>query len=108
MGSKFGYASGSTVTQATSITTLVTLNALAGKITCVANAYAANTSYLFAVMNNTISPGDVVVANTSNANVGVSISTSLSGFSVSLFATGAAVASQAVMVRFAVIRAATT
>jgi hypothetical protein len=52
-----------TVTQATSITTGVTLNKLAGAITTVSQTIAAAAEATFTVTNSTVAATDVVVVN---------------------------------------------
>jgi hypothetical protein len=63
---KFGYAAGkgagSTVTQATSRATGVTINALTGQITTNTASLAAEASAVFTVTNNKVAATDVVVA----------------------------------------------
>ena len=61
--SKIGYNSGGAVTQTTSITTGVTLNAPSGTITCVSNEFTQNQVDTFTLTNSFIEAGDVVVAS---------------------------------------------
>ena len=58
-----GYSSGGTVTQATSITTGVTLNAPSGVITCQANTFGNDESETFTLTNSHIDVNDVVLVS---------------------------------------------
>lgn len=62
---EIGYASGAqgAVTQATSKSTGVTLNASAGRITMNGAALAAGTTVLFTLTNSTLSAKDVLIVN---------------------------------------------
>lgn len=58
--------SGGTVTQLTSKSTGVTLNAVCGQITTAADSLASNTSVSFTLTNDTIDATDIVLVNASN------------------------------------------
>lgn len=62
-GFKAGYGVGGTVTQATSITTGVTLNKLCGTITTVSSTLAAAAEVAFVVTNSKVAATDLVVVN---------------------------------------------
>lgn len=62
MGAKFGYGEGGEVTQQTSRTTAVTLNALSGVIITDTTSLAAEGSADFTVNNDQVEADDVVVA----------------------------------------------
>lgn len=64
-GTGIGYATGAggTVTQATSITTAVTLNKLSGTITTVSSTLAAGVDASFTLTNSTIAATDVVLVS---------------------------------------------
>jgi hypothetical protein len=64
------YKNGGTVTQATSITTGVTLNGLSGRITTVASTLAAAGEATFTVTNSAVAATDVVVLSTTYAGAG--------------------------------------
>lgn len=65
-----GESIGGTVTQATSITTGVTLNKLTGQITTVASTLAAAAEATFTVTNSQVTAKDVVVLSTTYAGAG--------------------------------------
>ena len=58
---KIGYASGGTVTQATSRSTTVTLNKLSGTITTVAAVLNAGVTDTFTLTNSTLATNDLVI-----------------------------------------------
>lgn len=60
-----------TVTQATSITTGVTLNARAGVVTTVASTLAANADAAFAVTNSYVKSDSVIVLTCLNTGAGI-------------------------------------
>jgi hypothetical protein len=64
------YKNGGTVTQATSITTGVTLNGLSGRVTTVASTLAAAGEATFTVTNSSVAATDVVVVSTTYAGAG--------------------------------------
>jgi len=68
LGIVTGKGFGSTVTQATSITTAVTINKISGYITTVNNAFTANTAVVFQVLNSLSQLGDVVVVTPQSTN----------------------------------------
>jgi hypothetical protein len=67
-----GYATGagSTVTQITSSSTAVTINAVCGQITTVALTTAGAAEEAFTVNNSTVDANDVVVVSTTYAGAG--------------------------------------
>lgn len=108
-----GYATGAgaAVTQASSITTGVEINAITGKITTVASTLAAQATAEFTVTNPAVSATDVVAVSSAYAGAGscmVSVSKVAAGsFSIVIFnATTATTAlNAAVVINFAVIKA---
>lgn len=64
------YRNGGTVTQATSITTGVTLNGLSGRVTTVASTLAAGAEATFTVTNSSVAATDVVSVSTTYAGAG--------------------------------------
>jgi hypothetical protein len=111
----FGYAvgAGGTVTQATSKATAVTLNKLTGEITLNAAALAAATIVTFVFNNSQVAVGDQVVcthhatgtfgAYTINARV-----TGAGVISVAVRNNSAASLSEAIVIKFNVIKSPTT
>ena len=57
----YGAGNGGTVTQTTSITTAVTLNAICGVITCVSNDYSSNQVDSFTLNNTFIDATDIII-----------------------------------------------
>ena len=108
-----GYATGAggAVTQATNITTGVTVQGVSGKITTVASTLAAQAAAEFIVTNGSVAVGDVVAVSTTYAGAGspiVSVAQVGAGsFSIVIFnATTATTALNALLViNFAVIKA---
>jgi len=108
-----GYATGAggAVTQASTITTGVTVQGVSGTITTVASTLAAQATVEFIVTNGSVAVGDVVAVSTTYAGAGspmVSVAQVGAGsFSIVLFnATTATTALNAVVViNFAVIKA---
>jgi hypothetical protein len=110
----FGYATGAggTVTQATSKATAVTLNKLTGEITMNAAALAAATIVTFVFNNSTMAAGDMIVcthhatgtfgAYGINARV-----TGVGAASVAVRNNSAASLSEAIVIKFTVIKSAT-
>jgi len=110
----FGYSTGAggTVTQATSKATAVTLNKLTGEITLNAAALAAATVVTFVLNNSTAAAGDMLlVSHHSGGTVGPYLLngrvTGAGVCSVSVRNTSAGSLSEAIVVKFAVIKAAT-
>lgn len=109
----FGYAAGAggTVTQATSKATAVTLNKLTGEITMNAAALAAAAVVTFQLNNSTAAAGDqVVTSHHSGGTVGpYLINARVTGagvISIAVRNTGAASLSEAIVIKFAVIKSA--
>jgi hypothetical protein len=110
----FGYSTGAggTVTQATSKSTAVTLNKLTGEITMNAAQLAAATIVTFTLNNNTLVAGDQIIcshhatgtfgAYTVNARV-----TGSGAASIAVRNNGAAALSEAIVIKFSVIKAVT-
>lgn len=76
IGFKTGYGAGGTVTQASSITTGVTLDKLCGQIVTVSTTLAAAAEADFVVTNSKVAATDVVVvciASTSSAGTPVAV-----------------------------------
>lgn len=110
----FGYSTGAggTVTQATSKATAVTLNKLTGEITMNAAALAAGAIATFALNNSTVAAGDMlVVSHHSGGTVGPYLLngrvTGAGVCSIAVRNTGASSLSEAVVIKFAVIKAVT-
>ena len=104
----FGPVGFGTVTQGTSKTTAVTLNAKCGVITTHAAALASSTAIQFTLTNSAISATDVVVANQGSGGTAGSYQTHVvsvgAGTSVvRLSNTSAGSLSEAVTINFAVI-----
>lgn len=104
----FGPAGYGTVTQGTSKTTAVTLNAKCGVITTHGAALAASTAVQFTLTNSAISATDVVIANQGSGGTAGSYQTHVvsvgAGTSViRLSNTSAGSLSEAVTINFAVI-----
>jgi hypothetical protein len=110
----FGYSTGAggTVTQTTSKSTAVTLNKLTGEITMNAAQLAAATIVTFTLNNNTLAAGDQIVcshhatgtfgAYTVNARV-----TGNGAASIAVRNNSAAALSEAIVIKFSVIKAVT-
>ena len=69
-GIGYGAGAGSTVTQITSSSTAVTINAVCGQITTVALTTAGAAEEAFVVNNSTVDANDVVVVSTTYAGAG--------------------------------------
>ena len=112
-GGGVGYAAGAggTVTQATSKSTGVTLNKLSGQITLNAAALAANTGVSFTLTNSQIAATDVLVLNHASGGTagGYLLNAQCAAGSalISVRNVTAAALSEAIVIRFAVIKAAT-
>jgi hypothetical protein len=108
-GLGYGTGSGGTVTQLTSKATAVTLNKPTGQITMTADALAAGASVLFALNNSLLTSTDllVVVANNnlSYRVEGVYVTTGAAGIRVTNVTAGSL--SEALQIRFAIIKGAT-
>jgi len=107
---QLGYtaAAQGTVTQATSKSTAVTLNASAGRVTMNAAELAANTAVSFTLNNNLISANDIVITNISAGGTSGAYTTYVSSMTTGSAVitlrnmTGGAL-SEAVVVNFALI-----
>jgi hypothetical protein len=110
----FGYATGAggVVTQATNKATAVTLNKLTGEITMSAGALAAGAIATFVLNNSTVAAGDMIVtSHHSGGTVGPYLIngrvTGAGTASVAVRNTSAASLSEAIVIKFAVIRGTT-
>lgn len=110
----FGYAAGAggTITQATSKSTAVALNKLTGEITMNAAALAAAAIVTFTLNNSTVAAGDMLHAvHHSGGTVGPYLITArVTGVGVCTITvrnTSAASLSEAIVIKFAVIKSAT-
>lgn len=106
-GTGIGYNSGSAVTQATSRTTGVTINAYAGAITLVSAAGSA-TPASFTVTNSAVAIDDVIILNQRSGTdlLELHVTDVANGsFQVTFFTTGGTTTEQPV-INFAVVRAA--
>jgi hypothetical protein len=110
---KAGYITGDggTVTQATSKSTGVTLNKRCGQITLNAAALAANTTVSFTLTNNTIAATDLLVLNHVSAGTAGSYAlnaqAAAGSVSINVRNITAGSLSEAIVIGFAVIKAAT-
>jgi hypothetical protein len=109
--SGLGYSTGagSTVTQATSKSTGVTLNKICGQITMNNAALAAGAEATFTVTNSTILSTDVVIVNHASAGTAgaylVSISSVATGsFGITVSNVSAGSLSQAIVLNYAIIK----
>lgn len=113
-----GYApgAGSTVTQATSRATGVTINALTGSITTDTTSLAAEASAVFVVTNNKVEIGDVVVVSIRSGSIALNTDVVVSAVAAGSFnltvvnnnvASGTA-ETGAIVINFAIIKGATT
>jgi hypothetical protein len=113
-GLGYGTGSGGTVTQITSKSTGVTLNKTNGLITMNAAALAAGATVSFTVTNSTMAAADLVIVNCQSgyASAGayrVQAETGAAGsFQISLTNTTGGSLSEAVAVKFAIIKAVTS
>lgn len=112
-GNGIGYATGagSTVTQITSMSTAVTINAICGQITCFPDALSTGNNVVFTVNNNKVEASDVIVVNQSTApNAGrilVGVERVASGaFDIHVYCTSTV--TQTIKINFAVIKAVTS
>lgn len=112
-GSAIGYVSGSggAVTQATSKSTGVTLNKVCGAITMHNAALADATNVSFTVTNSVVAANDVVIVNHSSAGTAGAYTVEANAIAAGSFAvtvrnvSGGSL-SQAIVLSFAVIKAA--
>lgn len=110
-GYKGGQGVGGTVTQATSKTTGVTLNKLAGQITMNSAALASTAAVRFTVTNSTVDATDTIIVNIKGSATGthlVSVSAVNAGsFDITLLNWSGASRSEAVVLNFTVIKSTT-
>lgn len=113
-GAGIGYATGAggTVTQATSVTTGVTLNKLSGQITTFSQTAAAGVDVSFTLTNSTIAAGDVVVVATKSYGgtadgipVASVVATAAGSCVINIRNTGAVALDDVVVLNFAVVKA---
>lgn len=113
-GPPFGYVTkqGGAVTQATSITTAVTLNTVCGTITTVSSTLAAGADATFTLTNSYIAATDVVVASirsyggTADGIPVVAVSSTAAGScTLNIRNTGATTLDAVILINFAVIKA---
>lgn len=106
-----GYSSGGTVTQATSITTGVTLNAPSGVITCQANTFGNDESETFTLTNSHIDVNDVVLVSfqTGHAELYATVSdVSAGSCDITIHNSHTGAGSVAPVLNFAIIKVATS
>ncbi len=108
-----GYTNGGTVTQATSKSTGVTLNAASGQITMNAAALADAAEVTFTVTNDKVAATDVVVVNHGSAGTAgaywLCVSTVAAGsFKISVGNLSGGSLSQAIVLNFAVFKGASS
>lgn len=107
----FGYSTGAggAVTQATSKSTAVTLHKLCGQITMHNASMAAGVIVTFTLTNSTIEATDVIVINhVSGGTIGsylISPSAGAGSASIRVRNTSAGALAEAIVIRFAVIKA---
>ena len=109
-GLAIGYVSGGAVTQLTNKATGVTVNAPSGAITTDDASLAGNAEVTFTVTNNSVTASDVVLVSVqSGASTGLYLAfvsaTAAGSFDITLSNLGST-AGQAVVVNFAVMKAA--
>jgi len=108
-GVGYNTGAGSTVTQATSKSTGVTINKICGQITMSGAALAAAAEVIFTVTNSTIASTDVVIVNHASGGTAgsyfVGISSVASGsFGIVVTNVSAGSLSQAIVLNFAIIK----
>lgn len=62
-----GYGTGSTVTQTTSTSSAVSINAVSGRITTFTTTYGAGSIFYFTVNNNQVNTDDIIILNIKSA-----------------------------------------
>jgi hypothetical protein len=112
IGYQSGVGAGGTVTQATSKITGVTINTLCGQIIMNAAALAAGAVATFVVTNTKVAAGDVVILNhvaggVSAGSYNLNARASAGSFAVDVKNTSVGSLSEALVIGFAVIKAAT-
>ena len=109
-----GYATGAggSVTQATSLTTAVTINKVCGKITTFNDTYVGGAGYTFDVVNSSYAVGDVVVLTSNNPETTLQIKAihfeTNGTFRINIFASGASSLTGNRIIYFAIIKAVIT
>jgi len=106
-----GYSSGGAVTQGTSITTPVTLNAPSGVITCQAHTFAHDDSETFTLTNSHIDVNDVVLVSfqTGHQELYVTVSdVSAGSCNITIHNTHSSAGSVTPVLNFAIIKVATS
>ena len=110
-GLGYNTGSGGTVTQGTSKSTGVTLNKLCGTITMNGAALAANATVTFTLTNTFVTAGDMVVINHSSVGArgayGFSVTPAAGSASIAVRNLTTASLSEAIVLRFFVLRAVT-
>ena len=112
-GLAIGYTSGSSVTQATSKSTGVTINAASGAITMDDAALAAGAEVSFAVTNDKVTASDVVVVNHASAGTAgsylVQANTLAAGsFAITVSNVSGGSLGEAIVLNYVVIKGATS
>lgn len=110
-GIGYGTGAGSTVTQITSSSTAVTINAVCGQITTVALTTAGAAEEAFVVNNSVVDANDVVVVSTTYAGAGkpiVFVTNQGAGvFTVNITNVSASALDAVCVINFAVIKSVT-
>ena len=111
-GLGYGTGAGSTVTQITSDSTAVTINAVCGQITTFALVLATAVDTSFTVNNSNVEAGDVVVVSTKSyggTSDGIPVvaveATAAGSFVINLMNNGAVTLDALAVINFAVIKA---
>lgn len=109
IGGTAQYRNRGTVTQITSISTGVTLNATSGTITTVSQTIAAGAEGVFQVTNSAVGANDVIILSMSNAGAGTFIAAvsqvAAGSFTITITNLDAAAAgNSALTINFAVIK----
>ena len=110
-GAAIGYVSGGAVTQATNKSTGVTLNTASGQITMNGAALLDDTNVNFTVTNSVVAATDVVIVNvasvgTAGAYTVQTTAVAAGSFGISVKNVSGGSLSQAIVLNFAVIKAA--
>lgn len=110
-----GYATGAggTVTQATSLSTGVTINSPTGQITTFTSALAGSTFFSFTVTNSSIAAADMVAVSWKTTTWGVQVpiwvsSVAAGSFAITYYNPGSLSASGAGVINFAILKGATS
>jgi hypothetical protein len=110
-GAAIGYVSGGAVTQATNKSTGVTLNTASGQITMNGAALLDDTNVNFTVTNSVVAATDVVIVNVASAGTAgaytvQTTAVAAGSFGISVKNVSGGSLSQAIVLNFAVIKAA--